>query len=227
MRRTTRGSDGRSSRHSRRSSNRARPQCRRERRRVTSSLSSQNTAHTGPCRLLVKVGIIKQRRALTVESLRDPAVLIRESPDRDTDAASDIKARADDVGKVVTLSNKGGGGGGEGRVADVELGVGYFDAQSGESLQSGRERRARGRAAHDQVTLETDAVDGSTGCLDDLDQLEGFVGLGAVVFEVVVVVVAGSQVLASCIMRKRGDKRETNSLVLGSAALAALKAMAK
>lgn len=190
------------------------------------SLGSEDGADGRPCGLLAEVGVVQEGVALAGERLRDPRVLVGEAPDGDADAAGDVQAGADDVGEVVTLGDEGGGGGRERRVADVELGIGDFDVESGEALEHGGERRARRRAADDQVRLETDTVDGGAGGLDDLDDLDGTVGLGLVVLEVVVVVVAKVEAVSLAVIRNLRRKK-THSLVLGSAALAALKAMAK
>jgi hypothetical protein len=72
------------------------------------------------------------------------------------------------------------------------------------------------------MALETNTIDGSAGLLEDLDDLNGAVGLLAVLLEVVVVVVAAS--VRRILMR---GERRTYSLALGSAFLAALKEMAR
>jgi len=74
-------------------------------------------------------------------------------------------------------------------VADVDFGVRNLDAEGSEAAEhSSQVATARG-AANNQVALEADTIDGSASVLDDAHQLERPVGLGAVVLEVVVVVV--------------------------------------
>lgn len=149
-------------------------------------LSGQHGANTGPCGLLVEVAVIECSIAVL-----DPVVFVDVAPDGDADAAGDVQAGADHVGIVITLLGEGGGGGGDRLVRDVELGVGDFDAESGEALEEVGHGGARGRAADLHMGLETDTVNGGAGGFDELDELEGPFGLGAVVLEVVVVVVAG------------------------------------
>lgn len=75
------------------------------------------------------------------------------------------------------------------------------------------------------MALETDTVDGGTGVLDDLDDLDSTVGLGAVVLEVVVVVVpCGVLVTSHHVVYVKGM---SYSLALGSASWAALKDTAR
>lgn len=72
-------------------------------------------------------------------------------------------------------------------MADVQLRVGDLDAQGGEALEGRGEGAALRRGADDEVALETDAVEGCAGLLDDLHGFDGAVGFGVVVLEVVVV----------------------------------------
>ncbi len=156
---------------------------------VAGGLGGEDGRDRGPGGLLVEGCVVEERVALAAEGLGDPAVLVGVRPNGDTDAAGHIEARADDVGIVVTLSDSSGGGGRQGRVADIELSVGDLDAESGEALQGGGEARTGGGAADDEMALEANTIDLCARCLHGLDQLDGKVGLGAVVLQVVVVVV--------------------------------------
>lgn len=73
---------------------------------------------------------------------------------------------------------------------DVELRIGDLDAERREALEGRDEGGALRGGAYDQVALEADAVDRGLGGLDDLDELDGAVCLGAIVLEVVVIVVS-------------------------------------
>ena len=162
------------------------------------------------------------------ESLRNPRVLVRHTPDSDTNAAGDVKARAHDVSVVVSLGSEGGRRGRKAGVADVELGVGDLEAEGREATEDSGEVGAGGRAADDEMALETDAVDGGAGVLDDGDGFVDAVGLGAVVLEVVVVVVPWRDQYVGRNMGIKGEEEEkTYSLVLASAFLAALKEMGR
>lgn len=75
------------------------------------------------------------------------------------------------------------------------------------------------------MALETNTVDGGTGVLDDLDDLDSTVCLGTVVLEIVVVVVSCGVLVTSCfVVYIRGM---SYSLALGSASWAALKDTAR
>ena len=76
-------------------------------------------------------------------------------------------------------------------MADVELGKGDLEAKGSEALQGSGYAAPAGGAADNQMALEANTVDGGASSLDDLDQLDSFVSLGAVVLQVVVVVVPG------------------------------------
>jgi hypothetical protein len=172
---------------------------------VTSSCSSEDARDGSPGSLLVKVAIIEERVTLARESLRNPRVLVRHTPDSDTNAAGDIEARAHDVGVVISLGGEGGRRGRKAGVADVELGIGDLEAEGREATEGGGEVGAGWRAADDEMALETDAVDGGAGILDDGDGFVDAIGLGAVVLEVVVVVVPWRDQYA---VRNMGVKEE-------------------
>lgn len=72
-------------------------------------------------------------------------------------------------------------------MSDVQFRVGDLDAELCEAAQGGGEGVAAGRGAYNEVALETDAIKGRAGILDNLDGFNGEVCLGAVVLEVVVV----------------------------------------
>lgn len=148
--------------------------------------SGQDGADSGIGGLLVEVAI--KDRSVTV---LDPVVLVDEAPDGDTDAAVDVHAGANHVSIVGSLLGLDGGGGGLVLVRNVELGIGNLNTESCEALEEVGHGSARGRAADSHMGLETDTINGGAGSLDELDELKGPFGLGAVVLEVVVVVVAG------------------------------------
>ncbi len=111
-------------------------------------------------------------------------------------------------------------------MADVELGEGDLEAKGSEALErSGNAAAARG-AADNKMALEADTVDGGASSLNDLDQLDGLVGLGAVVLQVVVVVVPG-QLAGRGLEMADVVGGSPYSLTLESAALARLNARGK
>lgn len=149
--------------------------------------SSQDAGHARPRRLLRQVIIVQQRGALAGERIRNPAVLVRDAPDGHADAAVHVEARAHHVREVVALRHQRAVGGREGRVADVQLGVGDLEAEGREAAQRRGEGGPRGGGPDNEVALEANAVDGGAGVLDDLGGLEDAVCLGAVVLEVIVI----------------------------------------
>lgn len=155
--------------------------------------SSQDAGYTRPRRLLSQVVIVQQRGALTGERVRDPAVLVRDAPDGDADAAVHVEARAHHAGEVVALRRQRAVRGREGRVADVHLGVGDLEAEGREPAQRRGEGGPGWGGSDDEVALEADAVDGSAGVLDDLGGFDDAVCFGAVVLEVIVVQVSGEE----------------------------------
>jgi hypothetical protein len=160
--------------------------------RGASSSGSEEAGDTGPGRLLLVIVGVKESLAIALEDTGDPAVLISDAPDGNTNTALNIETRSNNVGIVVTLNLLLSGRGGNRLVADIKLSVGNLNIKSSEALEHGDELRARGGLADDEMALETNTVDGSTGLLDDLDKLDGAVGLLAVLLEVIVVVVPGT-----------------------------------
>lgn len=187
-----------------------------------SSSGGEKARDTGPGGLLLILIGVKESLTGTLENIRDPAVLVGDTPDSNSNTALDVETGADHVGVLVTLLGQSGGRSRDGRVADVELGESNFDIKSSEALEDGGHLRARGRLADDEMALETDTIDGSAGLLEDLDNLNGAVGLLAVLLEVVVVVVAAA--VRRIVI---GGETRTYSLASGSAFFAALKEMAR
>lgn len=190
--------------------------------RSASSSGSEEAGDTGPGRLLLVIVGVEKSLTVALKDTWDPAVLVSDAPDGNTNTALNIETRSNNIGILVTLSLQLSSRGGNGLVADIKLSVGNLDIKSSEALEHGDELRARGGLADDEMALETNTVNGSTGLLDDLDKLDGTVGLLAVLLEVVVVVVPGTirQLLVNTV-------RETYSLAAGSAFLAALKEMGR
>ena len=186
------------------------------------SSGGEKARDTGPGGLLLILIGVKESLTGTLENIRDPAVLVGDTPDSNSNTALDVETGADHVGVLVTLLGQSGGRSRDGRVADVELGESNFDVKSSEALEDSGHLRAGGRLADDEMALETDTIDGSAGLFEDLDDLNGAVGLLAVLLEVVVVVVAA--IIRSMFMVA---ERRTYSLASGSAFLAALKEMAR
>jgi len=191
--------------------------------RSASSSGGEKAGDTGPGGLLLVLVAVKKSFTGTRKDIGDPAVLVGDTPDSNSNTALDIETGADHVDVVVTLGLQSGSGSGNGRVADVELGESNFDVESSEALEDGGHLRAGGRLADDEMALETDTIDGSASLLENLDDLNGAVGLLAVLLEVVVVVVAA--IVRGVFVLEGG--RETYSLASGSAFLAALKEMAR
>lgn len=97
-----------------------------------------------------------------------------------------MKASAHDRGIVNSLLLDLSVGRGEGLVADINFGEGDLDTGSGELLEDGGQAVGAADRADDEVTLETNAVDGRAGTLDQVDNGEGFCELGARVLDALV-----------------------------------------
>lgn len=76
-------------------------------------------------------------------------------------------------------------------MADVELSESDLNVERSEALENSGKLGAGGGFADDEMALETNTVNGCAGLLKDLDDFNCAVGLFAVLFEVVVVVVPG------------------------------------
>lgn len=76
-------------------------------------------------------------------------------------------------------------------MADVELSESDLNVEGSEALENSGKLGAGGGFADDEMALETNTVNGCAGLLKDLDDFNCAVGLFAVLFEVVVVVVPG------------------------------------
>ncbi|KAI6763855.1 hypothetical protein HG530_007644 [Fusarium avenaceum] len=159
--------------------------------RGASSSGSEKAGDTGPGGLLLVIIGVEKSLAVALKDTGDPAVLISDAPDSNTNTALNIETRSNNVGVLVTLSLQLSSRGGNGLVADIKLGVGDLDIKSSEALEHGDELRTRGGLADNEMALETNTINGSTGLLDDLDKLDGTVGLLAVLLEIVVVVLGG------------------------------------
>lgn len=57
-------------------------------------------------------------------------------------------------------------------MTNVDLGVRHLDTQGGKATKSGSKVCAGWSRAHDEVTLEADAVDGGAGSLDGANELD-------------------------------------------------------
>lgn len=94
--------------------------------------------------------------------------LVRKVPEGDAHAVPHRGARADDAGVVCGLLREAGGGRGEGREADVELGDGELEPERGELFEVLLQRG--GDAADGEVRLQPDAVDGHALAFEGLDE---------------------------------------------------------
>jgi hypothetical protein len=74
-------------------------------------------------------------------------------------------------------------------VTNINLSVSDLNTEGSEAAEHGRERGSAGGLADNEMALETDTVDGSTGTLDDVHNLDGTVSLSLAILKVVVVVV--------------------------------------
>ena len=146
-------------------------------------------------RLLLVVVVPEQSRALTRESTGDPRVLVRNTPDSDTNTSLNIHARANHAGvsssvgvQLLLISRS--------VHADIKLSVSNIDVELGEAVENRGELGARRSrcvlsrsALAGHVSLETDTVNAKTVGLDQLGDANGTLGLGTTVLKVVVVVV--------------------------------------
>lgn len=110
---------------------------------------------------------------------------VAKAPDRNADSAGGVEASSDDRHIVLGLLLEVARGRGYLANADVELGEGDVDAEIRHLLQCRRQAGLIWRLANDHVRLETDAVDGCAGGLDQFDNADGAVSLASVVLEVV------------------------------------------
>lgn len=137
----------------------------------------------------------KKSRALTLEDTRNPAVLVRYTPNSHTNALLDSKARA---GNILPGLNLGLGLCGRGGVCvytDINLSVGNIDAKVSSGAESILENLlARswggvgGCSLGCKMGLVTNTVDLNTVRFNELDDADRTLGLGAVVFNVVIVI---------------------------------------
>jgi hypothetical protein len=157
--------------------------------RGSSGCGSEKAGDTGPGGLLLVVIGVEKSLAVTLEDTGDPAVLVGDTPDGNTNTALGVETSADNIGILITLSLELSGGSGDGLMADVKLGDGDLNVEISEALESGSELRARRSLADDQMALETNTIDGGALLLEKLDKLDSLVSLGTVLLKVVVVVV--------------------------------------
>jgi hypothetical protein len=127
--------------------------------------------------------------ALSGESARDPGVFVDEVPNSNSDAAVHGKTGGNNACIVGGLLSESGAVFGESAESDVQLGVGGFDSLGGVALKDGDEVRVAGRAADDEMGLETDTVDLDSAGLEGGDEVCSGSGFGTGVLDVVVVVV--------------------------------------
>lgn len=150
--------------------------------------SSQSLKQTGVGRLLVQVLIPGQSGALAGESAGNPGVLVGPVPDGESHTLGGLDTGLDQVLEVGRLLGKLRVGGGS-RHANVDLGVGHFDAERGVGFQGAGQVVLAGGVSNREVALETNTVDLDAVRLDQLDNLQGARGLVASPFNVVIVVV--------------------------------------
>lgn len=153
--------------------------------------SGQHVQHPRVCWFLLIRVIPRTRLAVALEGRWHPGVLVCPVPDGDAYAAFGVETGAHEVGVVCLLLLQVGLGGlgGGGLHTHVHLGVGDDDVQSRIRLDSAGQVLTRRRLANGEVGLETDTVDACSIGLDETDQTLGCGGLGAGVFDAVVVVV--------------------------------------
>lgn len=124
-----------------------------------------------------------------IDSEEHRTYLVIKIPDRDAHAPIDLQAGVDDAYVVGGLLLCLGVGRGQGLVADVDLGIGNFDALGDELLEDRSKIGGVGGVSHDEMALETNTIDPHAGSLNKVDNSQGSRGLGARVLDVVVVVV--------------------------------------
>jgi hypothetical protein len=154
-----------------------------------SGSGGEKAGNTGPGGLLLVVIGVEKSLAVTLEDTGDPAVLVSDTPDGNTNTALGVETGADNIGVLITLGLQLSGRSGNGLVANVELSDGDLNVEVSEALESGGKLRARRSLADDQMALETNTVDRGAFLLKELDKLDGLISLGAVLLKVVVVVV--------------------------------------
>ncbi|PVH95169.1 glycoside hydrolase family 2 protein [Periconia macrospinosa] len=132
--------------------------------------------------------------AFARESLRDPRVLVGNTPNSQTNAPLDSKASLSNalVDFLLDLELLGGSGS---EHADVDLGVGDVNAERGGFLESllevglaGSRTRCGGARFLCEMSLVTDTVDAEAVGLDEADDAGGTIGFGVVEIDVVVVI---------------------------------------
>jgi hypothetical protein len=159
-------------------------------------LGALNAAQESVISRLPLVFIVeKKSRALTLEDTRNPAVLVRYTPNGHTNAPLDSKARAGNILPGLHLSLGLCGRGGVCVYTDINLSVDNIDAKvssGAESILENLLARSWGGVGWCslgcKMGLVTNTVDLNTVRFDELDDADRTLGLGAVVFNVVIVV---------------------------------------
>lgn len=70
----------------------------------SSGSSGEKAGDTGPGGLLLVVVSVEKSLAVTLEDTRDPAVLVGDTPDGNTDTALGVETSTDNIGVLITLS---------------------------------------------------------------------------------------------------------------------------
>lgn len=170
--------------------------------------------------LLLVVVVPEQSRTLTRESSRNPRVLVRDTPDSDTNTSLNIHARANhasvssSVSVQLLLVSRS-------VHADIKLSVSNIDVELGEAVKNRGElgaRRSRcvlsGSALAGHVSLKTNTVNAKTVGLDELGDANSTLSLGTTVLKVVVVVVEfGSRVGSKSHAESNRNESFTNDAV--------------
>jgi len=170
--------------------------------------------------LLLVVVVPEQSRTLTRESAGNPRVLIRDTPDSDTNTSLNVHARTNhasisiSVGLELLLGSRG-------VHADIKLSVSNINVELCEAVENLGELCARGSrcvlsgsALAGHVSLKTNTVNAKTVRLDQLGDANSTLGLGTTVLEVVVVVVQlGSRVGSKSHAESNRDESFTNDAV--------------
>lgn len=147
------------------------------------------------------------------EGLRHPRILVSPVPDGDTNAALECHACGNDRGVVLLLLLEQSRCRGEGH-ADVELGEGDLNAECDKCSPVGLVISGRVDFANDQMSLNTDTVDGHVLCLQGRDEVLQRGRLGTSALDVVVVdVELGGRIGRASRVERDGDIRGPESVV--------------
>lgn len=118
------------------------------------------------------------------EGLWNPRVLVGVIPDGNTNASLDVLASSDDCLVILLLLREEGRRSRKGH-PDVELGDSHLDTESGESFDVLLD--VTRKSADNEVTLETDTIEGNVGSLELLDEVLESGRFGTGTLDVVIV----------------------------------------